>query len=134
MDEEPKVSEIPNDLKYTSDHEWVRMEDDGKMVVGLTDYAQEQLGDLVYVDTPETGASFAAGDVCAVVESVKAASDVYSPAGGEIVAVNEELGDAPELITNDPYGDGWLFEMTPDDPAEWDGLLDADQYEELLES
>ena len=134
MDEEPKVSEIPNDLKYTSDHEWVRMEDDGKMVVGLTDYAQEQLGDLVYVDTPETGASFAAGDVCAVVESVKAASDVYCPAGGEIVAVNEELGETPELISNDPYGGGWLFQMAPDDPAEWDELLDADQYEELLES
>lgn len=128
------MSEIPTDLKYTSEHEWVRREDSGTLVVGLTDYAQEQLGDLVYVDTPEVGASFAAGDVCAVVESVKAASDVYSPAGGEVVAVNESLQDSPELISNDPYGDGWLFEFTPEDPAEWEELLDPDQYEELLDS
>lgn len=128
------MSEIPTDLKYTSEHEWVRREDSGTLVVGLTDYAQEQLGDLVYVDTPEVGASFAAGDVCAVVESVKAASDVYSPAGGEVVAVNESLQGSPELISNDPYGDGWLFEFTPEDPAEWEELLDPDQYEELLDS
>lgn len=128
------MSEVPTELKYTSDHEWVRMDDGGTMVVGLTDYAQEQLGDLVYVDTPEVGATFVAGDVCAVVESVKAASDVYCPAGGEIVAVNENLEDAPELISNDPYGEGWLFEVAPEDPAEWDDLLDSEQYEELLES
>lgn len=128
------MSEIPTELKYTSDHEWVRMDDGGAMVVGLTDYAQEQLGDLVYVDTPEVGANFAAGDVCAVVESVKAASDVYCPAGGDIVAVNENLDEAPELISNDPYGEGWLFELAPEDPAEWDDLLDSEQYEELLES
>ena len=128
------MSEIPTDLKYTSEHEWVRKEDGGTLVVGLTDYAQEQLGDLVYVDTPEVGASFAAGDVCAVVESVKAASDVYSPAGGEVVAVNESLQDSPEKISNDPYGDGWLFEMTPEDPAEWEELLAPDQYEQLLDS
>lgn len=103
------------------------------MVVGLTDYAQEQLGDLVYVDTPEVGAQFVAGDVCAVVESVKAASDVYSPLGGEIVAVNETLADSPEMISEDPYGGGWLFELTPDDPADWEDLLDSDQYEELLD-
>jgi len=134
IEEETAVSEIPTDLKYTSEHEWVRREDSGTLVVGLTDYAQEQLGDLVYVDTPEVGASFAAGDVCAVVESVKAASDVYSPAGGEVVAINESLQDAPEQISNDPYGDGWLFELTPEDPAEWEELLDPDQYEELLDS
>ena len=128
------MSEVPTDLKYTSDHEWVRKEDGGTLVVGLTDYAQEQLGDLVYVDTPELGASFAAGDVCAVVESVKAAGDVYCPAGGEVVAVNENLEDSPELISNDPYGEGWLYELAPEDPAEWDDLLDSDQYEELLES
>ncbi len=128
------MSEVPTDLKYTSDHEWVRMEDRGTMVVGLTDYAQEQLGDLVYVDTPEVGATFVAGDVCAVVESVKAASDVYSPAGGDVVAVNENLGEDPELISNDPYGNGWLFELAPADPAEWDELLDSEQYEELLEA
>lgn len=128
------MSEIPTELKYTSDHEWVRMEDGGTLVVGLTDYAQEQLGDLVYVDTPEVGATFVGGDVCAVVESVKAASDVYCPAGGEIVAVNWNLEDAPELISNDPYGRGWLFEVAPEDPAEWEDLLDSEQYEELLES
>ena len=128
------MSEIPTDLKYTSEHEWVRREDGGTLAVGLTDYAQEQLGDLVYVDTPEVGASFAAGDVCAVVESVKAASDVYSPVGGEVVAVNESLQDSPEQISNDPYGDGWLFEMTPEDPVEWEELLAPDQYEELLDS
>ena len=128
------MSEVPTELKYTSDHEWVRMDDGGTMVVGLTDYAQEQLGDLVYVDTPEVGAAFVAGDVCAVVESVKAASDVYCPAGGEVVAVNENLEEAPELISNDPYGEGWLFEVAPEDPGEWDDLLDSEQYEELLES
>ena len=128
------MSEVPTDLKYTSDHEWVRMEDRGTMVVGLTDYAQEQLGDLVYVDTPEVGATFVAGDVCAVVESVKAASDVYSPAGGDVVAVNENLGEDPELISNDPYGNGWLFELAPEDPAAWDDLLDPEQYVELLEA
>lgn len=128
------MSEIPTDLKYTSEHEWVRREDSGTLVVGLTDYAQEQLGDLVYVDTPEVGASFAAGDVCAVVESVKAASDVYSPAGGEVVAVNESLQDSPEQISNDPYGGGWLFEMAPEDAAEWEELLAPDQYEELLDA
>ena len=128
------MPEIPTDLKYTSEHEWARMEDRGTLVVGLTDYAQEQLGDLVFVDTPEVGASFAAGDVCAVVESVKAAGDVYSPAGGEIVAVNEALQESPELISSDPYGEGWLFEMMPEDPAQWEELLDPDQYEELLDS
>ena len=127
------MSEIPTELKYTSEHEWVRKEDGGTLVVGLTDYAQEQLGDLVYVDTPEVGAQFVAGDVCAVVESVKAASDVYSPLGGEIVAVNETLADSPEMISEDPYGGGWLFELTPDDPADWEDLLDSDQYEELLD-
>ena len=128
------MSEVPTDLKYTSEHEWVRQEDGGTLVVGLTDYAQEQLGDLVYVDTPEPGASFAAGDVCAVVESVKAAGDVYCPAGGEVTAVNENLQDAPELISNDPYGEGWLFELTPEDPAEYDQLLTPDQYQDLLDS
>ncbi len=128
------MSEIPTDLKYTSEHEWARLEDDGVLVVGLTDYAQEQLGDLVYVDTPEAGASFVAGDICAVVESVKAASDVYAPVGGEVVSVNDALKESPELISEDPYGSGWLFRMTPEDPAEWGDLMDSDQYAELLES
>ncbi len=128
------MSEIPTELKYTSEHEWVRLEDSGTLVVGLTDYAQEQLGDLVYVDTPEVGAALVAGDVCAVVESVKAASDVYSPVVGEVVAVNEVIKESPELISQDPYGAGWLFEISPEDPADWEELLDSDQYEELLDS
>ena len=128
------MSEIPTELKYTSEHEWVRMEDGGTLVVGLTDYAQEQLGDLVYVDTPEVGAVFIVADVCAVVESVKAASDVYAPVGGEVVAVNEVIEESPELISQDPYGEGWLFELKPEDPADWEDLLDSDQYEELLDS
>ena len=133
-DEEKKVSEIPTELKFTRDHEWVRMDDEGKLVVGLTDYAQEQLGDLVFIETPEAGASFLAGDVCAVVESVKAASDVYAPVAGEIESVNEALQESPQLVSDDPYGEGWLFRVTPEDPAEWEELLDADQYQELLES
>ncbi len=128
------MSEIPTELKFTSEHEWVRVEDDGAVVVGITDYAQEQLGDLVFVETPEAGASFVAGDVCAVVESVKAASDIYAPVAGDVVSVNEALQDSPELISDDPYGAGWLFRMTPEDPAEWEDLLDSDQYGELLES
>ncbi|WP_446830368.1 glycine cleavage system protein GcvH [Candidatus Foliamicus sp.] len=128
------MPDIPTDLKYTSEHEWVRMDDGGELVVGLTDYAQEQLGDLVYVETPEMGAPLLGGDVCAVVESVKAASDVYAPVSGEVVAVNEALQDSPELISEDPYGAGWLFRIAPEDPADCDELLDADQYEELLES
>ncbi len=127
------MSEIPTELKFTSEHEWVRVEDDGALVVGITDYAQEQLGDLVFVETPEAGASFVAGDVCAVVESVKAASDIYAPVAGDVVSVNEALQDSPELISDDPYGAGWLFRMTPEDPAEWEDLLDSDQYGELLE-
>ena len=128
------MSEIPTELKFTREHEWVRMDDEGKLVVGLTDYAQEQLGDLVFVETPEVGASLLAGDVCAVVESVKAASDVYAPVAGEVVSINEALQESPDLITNDPYGAGWLFQIAPEDPGEWEDLLDSDQYEELLES
>ncbi len=126
------MSEIPTELKFTSEHEWVRMEDEGTLVVGLTDYAQEQLGDLVFVETPEAGVSFAASDVCAVVESVKAASDVYMPVGGEVLSVNEDLQESPELISDDPYGAGWLFRIQPEDPAEWEDLMDSDQYEELV--
>ncbi len=128
------MSEIPTELKYTNDHEWVRMEDGGTLVVGLTDYAQQQLGDLVYVDTPEVGAAFVAGDVCAVVESVKAASDVYAPVVGEVVAVNEAIKESPDLISQDPYGAGWLFELSPEDSADWEDLLDSEEYEELLDS
>ena len=129
------MSEIPPDLKYASTHEWVRMEADGTATVGITDHAQEQLGDLVFVELPEVGARYAAGDACAVVESVKAASDIYAPISGTVVEVNEALEESPQLVNEDPYGDGWLFRLEPSDPSELDGLLDAAAYlEQIRES
>ncbi len=123
--------DIPKDLKYTKSHEWVRQE--GNLVtVGITDFAQDQLSDLTYVELPEVGAQVAAQDEVAVVESVKAASDVYAPLGGVVAEVNEALIDQPELVNSDPFGEGWLFKLTPDKPAQVDELLDADQYEELV--
>lgn len=124
------MSEVPNDLKYTTTHEWVREEEDGTVTVGITDHAQHLLGDLVYVELPEPSSEYKMGTECAVVESVKAASDVYAPISGEIIAVNEALADRPELVNSDPYGDGWLFQMSPSDSAELDELLDSDSYEE----
>ncbi len=129
------MSEIPPDLKYASTHEWVRMEADGTATVGITDHAQEQLGDLVFVELPEVGARYAAGDACAVVESVKAASDIYAPISGTVVEVNEALEESPQLVNEDPYGDGWLFRLEPSDPSELDSLLDAAAYlEQIRES
>lgn len=127
------MSQIPEDLKYTKDHEWVRLEADGNVTVGITDHAQEQLGDLVFVELPQVGAKLTDGKDCAVVESVKAASDVYAPVGGEVVAVNNKLADAPETINQDPYGEGWMFRVKPD-AAKLDQLLDAAGYKALLES
>lgn len=127
------MSQIPENLKYTKEHEWVRLEADGHVTVGITDHAQEQLGDLVFVELPQTGAKLTSGKDCAVVESVKAASDVYAPIGGEVVAVNSKLADAPETINQDPYGEGWMFRVKPDD-AKLDQLLDAGSYKALLES
>ncbi len=126
------MSLIPSELRYSKSHEWVRQEDDGTVTVGITDHAQKLLGDMVYVEVPEVGGEVEAGDACAVVESVKAASDVYAPVGGEIVAVNERLEDEPELVNQDPYGDGWLFRLRPADPGELDGLMDADAYAALI--
>jgi glycine cleavage system H protein len=126
------MSEIPSDLKYTKDHEWVRETDDGTLVIGITDHAQTALGDLVFVELPEVEAGVAAGDACAVVESVKAASDVYSPLSGEISEVNSALADAPELVNSDPYGEGWLFRLRPASPTELDELLTGEDYERLL--
>lgn len=123
------MSIIPDNLKYTKTHEWARLEGDGTVTVGITDHAQSQLGDMVFVELPEAGAKLAAGKECAVVESVKAASDVYSPLNGEVLEVNEALTDAPELINQDPYGKGWLFRMSAKDSL--DGLLDAAAYEKL---
>ncbi len=127
------MSDIPSDLRYTKSHEWVRDEGDGTVTVGITDHAQEQLGDMVFVELPEVGAGFAAGDACAVVESVKAASDVYAPVDGEITEVNDALADSPELVNQDPYGDGWLFKMKPADVAALEELMDAEAYAAWLE-
>ena len=122
------MSEIPADLKYTASHEWVRLEDDGRITIGITDHAQQALGDLVFVELPETESEVDAGDACAVVESVKAASDIYAPVAGKVTEVNELLIDTPEKINEDPYVDGWIFRMEIDDPAALDDLLDASAY------
>ncbi|MEE4329705.1 MAG: glycine cleavage system protein GcvH [Wenzhouxiangella sp.] len=127
------MSEIPSDLRYSESHEWVSQEEEGLVKVGITDHAQEQLGDLVFVELPEEGASFSQGDACAVVESVKAASDIYCPVSGEIVAVNELLADTPETVNTDPYNDGWLFTVKIDDADELDGLMDSEAYAEHIE-
>ncbi|MDH3640419.1 MAG: glycine cleavage system protein GcvH [Gammaproteobacteria bacterium] len=127
------MSETPEDLKYTKDHEWVRVVADGCLEVGITDHAQESLGEMVYVELPEVGVKLAAGDECAVVESVKAASDVYSPLSGEIVAVNGALLDEPETLNRQPYSDGWLFRIRASDALEFDQLIDVVAYREMLE-
>ena len=127
------MSNVPADLKYSSDHEWVRVQDDGSVVIGITDHAQGALGDLVFVESPVAGSVFASGDAFGVVESVKAASDVLSPFSGEVLEANSVLDDTPELVNTDPYGDGWLIRMQPSDPTELDGLMDAGAYEQFLE-
>ncbi len=127
------MSSIPKDLKYTTTHEWVRKEEDGTYTVGITDHAQGLLGDMVFVDLPEVGSGVTAGDDVAVVESVKAASDVYTPLTGEIVEVNDALENAPELVNAEPYGDGWLYRIKAEDADELLELLDAASYKEELE-
>ena len=126
------MSSMPEDLKYTKDHEWVRDEGDGTVTVGITDHAQELLGDLVFVELPEVDAKLDSGAECAVVESVKAASDVYSPLNGAVTEVNEALGDAPETINEDPYGDGCICRMRVEDADELSDLLDAAGYAEVV--
>ena len=121
------MSEVPSELKYTESHEWLRLEDDGLVTVGISDHAQELLGDLVYVELPEVGLEFVAGDESCVVESVKAASDVYMPISGEIMEINEALADEPEIINSSPYDNGWLFRVKPS-ANEFDDLMDADTY------
>lgn len=128
------MSEIPSELRYTKSHEWVRRMEDGHYEVGITDHAQDQLGDMVFVELPEVGNTVSAGDECAVVESVKAASDVYAPVNGEIVETNTDLEDNPELVNQSPFADGWLFRLRPDDDDDWGELLDADAYQEIAES
>ncbi|MEA9391740.1 glycine cleavage system protein GcvH [Acerihabitans sp. TG2] len=127
------MSNVPKDLKYTTSHEWVRYEGEGIYSVGITEHAQELLGDMVFIDLPEVGTDFAASDDCAVAESVKAASDIYAPIAGEIVEVNDELEASPELVNSAPYTDGWLFRIKASDESEVDALLDAEAYEATIE-
>src|SRR5690606_15924094 len=121
------MSNIPAELRYAPSHEWARLEADGTVTVGITDHAQEALGDVVFVELPEVGTALAAGQEAGVVESVKAASDIYAPIGGEVIAVNEGLSDAPESVNSDPYG-SWFFKLKPNDAADLDKLLDAAAY------
>lgn len=122
------MSKVPQELKYAKTHEWVRVEDDGSVTIGISDHAQDLLGDMVFIELPEVGRELEAEEDCAVVESVKAASDVYAPITGEVTAINEALEDAPDTVNNDPYGDGWLFRMKPADESNLEALLDADGY------
>lgn len=127
------MSEIPGDLKFLKSHEWARVEGDGKVTVGISEHAQGLLGDLVYVELPAVGDTVTVGNACAVVESVKAASDVYAPVSGTVTAVNDALTDKPETINEDAYGEGWIFTVEIDDPTQLDDLIAPDDYAELLE-
>jgi glycine cleavage system H protein len=128
------MSKVPAELKYVKSHEWLRREADGTVTIGITDHAQEALGDLVFVEVPAVGRKVAANEACAVVESVKAASDVYAPIAGEVVAANEALGSSPEILNSDPYGAGWMWKMKPANAADLDALLDAAGYESYLKT
>ncbi len=128
------MSNIPVELKYAKTHEWARTNDDGSVTVGISDSAQDQLGDMVFIEVPEVGQSVESGEGCAVVESVKAASDVYAPVAGEVVEVNEGLADSPETVNQDAYGEGWLFRMQPGNAGDMDALMDSDAYADFLAS
>ncbi|BFM19467.1 glycine cleavage system protein GcvH [Gilvimarinus japonicus] len=128
------MSDIRNELKYLPSHEWARVEEDGTVTIGISDHAQDSLGDVVYVETPEVGATVTAGEEAGVVESVKAASDIYSPVSGEVIAVNEALEDSPEQVNESPYDDGWFFKVKPSDLSELDDALDADGYKNAIEA
>ncbi|MBV4489335.1 glycine cleavage system protein GcvH [Pseudomonas oryzicola] len=125
------MSDIPSDLRFAESHEWARLEADGTVTVGISDHAQQALGDVVFVELAEVGKVFAAGDAAGVVESVKAASDIYAPVAGEVIAVNDELADSPELLNDEPYA-SWIFKLKPSNPAELDKLLDAAGYKALI--
>ena len=127
------MSEFPSDLGYRDSHEWVRSEKDGTVVVGISDHAQGELGDIVFVELPEPGMSYDQGEACAVIESVKAASDVYAPLSGEVIQANGKLEDSPELVNSDPYGEGWLFRLIPSNASQIDSLMDAGEYAGLQE-
>jgi len=128
------MNEIPGDLRFLKSHEWARVEDDGNVTVGISEHAQSQLGDLVYVELPAVGDAVDAGNGCAVVESVKAASDVYAPVSGKVIRVNEALTDKPEIINEDAYGEGWIFVVAPSDTKELDELMSPDDYAEQIEN
>ena len=127
------MSHTPSELKYASSHEWARLEEDGTVTVGITDHAQEALGDVVFVELPEVGTTLAAAEEAGVVESVKAASDVYAPVTGEVIAINELLEDEPETVNSDPYNGGWFYKLQPSDTAELDALLSAEDYQQQCE-
>ncbi len=128
------MSNIPDDLKYASSHEWVRIDEEGNATVGISDHAQDALGDIVFVELPEVGTTVNAREEVAVVESVKAASDIYSPVSGEVIAVNEALVDAPETVNSGPYDDGWFFKIAISDEAELADLMDAEAYSDHIEN
>lgn len=128
------MSQLPSELKYAQSHEWVRSEGNGEYTVGISEHAQELLGDMVFVDLPEVGREVNAGEDCAVAESVKAASDIYAPLSGEIIAVNEELDGSPELVNSAPYGEGWLFRIKANNESELNDLLSAEGYQELVDN
>jgi glycine cleavage system H protein len=128
------MSDIPAELKYAATHEWARLEKDGTVTVGISDHAQSALGDVVYIEPPELGLTLAAQEEAGVVESVKAASDIYAPVAGTICAVNEALADSPETVNQDPYGEGWFFKLSPTDATDLDDLLDAEAYAEVCDA
>ena len=126
------MSDVPSDLRYLESHQWVRVDESGLATVGITDFAQQQLGDVVYIGVPELGATVTGSEEAGVAESVKSASDVFSPVTGEVVEINERLEDEPEKVNEDPYGEGWLFRVKMTDDGELDGLMDADTYRDLI--
>lgn len=128
------MSEIPTELRYMETHEWARLEEDGTVTIGITDHAQDALGDIVYIELPEVDADVVAGDEAGVVESVKAASDIYYPISGTVIAVNKALEESPETVNSDPYGEGWFIKLQPSDPKDLDELLDAEAYAEVCEN
>jgi glycine cleavage system H protein len=127
------MSEIRNELKYLSSHEWARVEEDGTVTIGITDHAQESLGDVVYVECPEVGSTVSCGEQAGVVESVKAASDIYSPVSGEVIAINEALEETPETVNDSPYDDGWFFKVQPEALEELENALDSEAYEAQID-
>jgi glycine cleavage system H protein len=126
------LANIPADLRYTKEHEWARLDDDGRIAVGITDYAQDQLGDIVYLDLPDNGAQVTGGEPMGEVESTKSVSDIYSPITGRVTDVNAESRDNPAAVNQDPYGEGWLVVVDPEDPAEFDSLLTSEEYESFV--